>query len=424
MATTNSASTRQSRSRNYDLSNTNDNLQSIGRTDLATHRGANETGESPQSSSNVRGHVVSAVDLHEHAARANSAATSDSGQPSLGGGPRQLIAPQTKASNSSQPAAYAHAEPFVSDRADLVRASLSFNPRTCDSNLRPQPRRVADGPHDRAAPALSTSKSSDRPAPDGAHITRSAGSMKPSRSISSNEEPHTVTGPLTSKETSKPSRTMPLNSPLHATASHPTSKRTAKPSRQIVDTPYEPPLGEEAGSRPPQAEKVSPRGTNTTSSKSLAVDPPSLAPADRPPSLPKVPPMSGRSLAPPAPGVINTYSRQIQDTALGEPLAPRGIPATPGAPVYPNESRETALSKTKRGHDPLNGQPAPTNVSSPVRHSTAIEIPSLPIITLPTSDDQSCLLYILHRLQIPPCHLPLPLLNPFPQLLRRLLLHD
>jgi hypothetical protein len=129
MATTNSASTRRSRSRNYDLSNTTDNLQSIGRTDLATHRGANETGESPHSSSNVRGHV-SAVDLHEHAAGASSGADSD--PLSLGGVPlpvsSRLVAPRTKASKSSQPAAYAEAEPFVPDRADLVRIPFFIQP--------------------------------------------------------------------------------------------------------------------------------------------------------------------------------------------------------------------------------------------------------------------------------------------------------
>jgi hypothetical protein len=70
----------------------------------------------------VRGHV-STVDLREHVAGANSAA--DSGQLSLGGGSRpasRVVAPQAKASKSSQPAVYADAEPFVLDRADLVRA--------------------------------------------------------------------------------------------------------------------------------------------------------------------------------------------------------------------------------------------------------------------------------------------------------------
>jgi hypothetical protein len=123
MATTNGPSPRRSPSRDHILSNTTDNLQINGTVDREYHRGSNGAGESPYSSINMRGYV-SAGDLHEHVAGANSAATSDLGQASLGGGPRRLVAPQTKASKSSQPAAYAHAEPFVPDRADMVRAQL------------------------------------------------------------------------------------------------------------------------------------------------------------------------------------------------------------------------------------------------------------------------------------------------------------
>jgi hypothetical protein len=255
--------------------------------------------------------------------------------------------------------------------------------------------------------------------------------MRPSRSISSNEEPHTATSPLTSKETSKSSRTMPLNLPPHATTSHTTPKNTAKPSRQIVangHTSCEPPQGEKVGSEPPRADKDPPRRTNPKRPEPQGVNPPSLdqTPAkqhDHRPSPPKDPPTSGRSSPSPAPVLTKAYSRRPQEPAPGEPQAPRGIPVPPEKPFFPNENREATPSKTKGGHDPLNGQPAPTNISSPVCHSTAKGLPSLPIITLPTSHDQSCLLYTLHRLQISPLHLPFPPPNTVPRLLQRLL-HD
>jgi hypothetical protein len=270
--------------------------------------------------------------------------------------------------------------------------------------------------------------SSDLLAPNSSHITqRTGGPMRPSRSISSNEEPHTATSPLTSKETSKLSRTMPLNLPPHATTSHTTPKNTAKPSRQIVTnghTSYEPPQGEKVGSGPPRADKDPPRGTNPKRPEPQGVDPPSLdqTPAkqhDHRPTPPKNPPTSGRSSPSPAPVMTKAYSRRAQEPAPGEPQAPRGT-LHPENPFFPNENREAAPSKTKGGHDPLNGQPAPTNISSLVRHSTARGLSSLPIITLPTSHDQSCLLYILHRLQISPLHLPFPPPNTVPRLLRRL----
>jgi hypothetical protein len=291
MATANDPSPRRSPSRDHILSNITGNLQSNCTVDRAPHRAANGAGEYPYSSSNVRGHV-SAGDLHEHAAGANSATDSD---------------------------------------------------------------QLSSG--------------------------------------------------------------LPLNAPLHAT--------TTGPLRQIVTndrTSNEPPLGEKAGSGPPQAEKVSPRGTNPNSSKPLAVDPPSLAqtPAivqDVRPPPPKDPLTSELPLPPPAPRMTTAHSRRTQELAPGGPQAPLGRQAPPNASAIPNKSRETAHSDMTGGHGPLNGQLAPTNVSSPVRHSSAKEVPSLPIITL-NAYDQSCLLYISHR------HLPLPPPNTVPQLFRRLLLHD
>jgi hypothetical protein len=229
--------------------------------------------------------------------------------------------------------------------------------------------------------------------------------MRPSPSISSNDEPLTATSPLTFNETSpKPSRIMPLNSPPHATTIHPTN--AAKAPRQIVTNghaSYEPPPGEQARFGPPQAEKVPPRETSKRP-EPRDVDPSSLDQMitkqhDHPPSPPMDPPTSGRSLASSALGMTKAHSRRPQEPA---PQAPRGIPVPPESPVIPNETRETGPSKMKGGHDTLNGQPAPTKVSSPVRHSTAKEVPSLPIITPITAHNQSCLLYISHRLQIAP----------------------
>ena len=133
MATTNGSPPRRSPSRDYDQSNTTDNLQSNDRASLESHPGANGTGESPyaRSDGDARGYVP-AVDLRENTAGAYSATASDSGQSSLSGEPRGLVAPRTKASKSSQPAADVVVGPFVPDRADSVRALISFEPRTCD----------------------------------------------------------------------------------------------------------------------------------------------------------------------------------------------------------------------------------------------------------------------------------------------------
>jgi hypothetical protein len=128
MATTNGSPARRSPSRDYLQSNTTDNVlgTSGGIADMASHRGANRTDESLYSSSNVRGYV-SAVDLREQAAGANSAA--DSGQLSLARpafSQLQVVAPQAKTSKSFQPAPHADAEQFVPDRASLVRTPLLF----------------------------------------------------------------------------------------------------------------------------------------------------------------------------------------------------------------------------------------------------------------------------------------------------------
>ena len=138
-------------------------------------------------------------------------------------------------------------------------------------------------------------------------------------------------------------------------------------------TSNEPPQEETAGSEPPQAEKVARRGTNPSSSQSQSVDPPSLAqpPAiqdDHHPPLSKlVRPTSGRSLTPPALEVTNTYSSRTSEMALGERRVLREIPVYSEEPDFPNE----AVSSTTKGSDDLLiEQPAPVNVSSPVRHST------------------------------------------------------
>ena len=209
--------------------------------------------------------------------------------------------------------------------------------------------------------------------------------MKRSRSIISNESTHTATS-LPTKETSKPPRIMPLNVPPHTTTGPPAYKNMAK-QRVINDLTSDEPLrGEKAGPGPSQAEKVPPRGTDSKSLKSQAINHPSSAQPpviqdNHPPSPPKVQPTSGRSSTPPAPSVTKTYSRQTQETALGEPQVPRAKPVPPEKPIFANENQETVLSRTKGGHDPENGQPVPINGSSLVRHSAA-KSPSLPIITL------------------------------------------
>ena len=200
-------------------------------------------------------------------------------------------------------------------------------------------------------------------------------------------------------ESKKPSRSIPINAPYATTSPSTPSKNTAKPPRQRVNdyTSDEPPRKETAGSGPPQAEKVARRGSYPSSSQSQSVDPPSLA---QPPAVqggnlplpPKVRPTSGRSLTPPALEVTNTYSSGISEMALGERQVPRRIPAPSKEPDYPNE----AVPSTTKGSDgPLSEQPAPVNVSSPVRHSAvnSNEASFLPTIALITSYDQSCLLY-------------------------------
>jgi hypothetical protein len=349
-------------------------------TDWVSRRAANGTGwegGSPYSSSTSRRGYGSAVELREHGAGANSAA--DSGQPSWGRGPpptsRRLAAPQAKAVKSFQPAAYA-AEPFVPRRADLVRALLSFNPRTCDSNFRPQPHKGANGAHNPAAPSLSTAKSSDQLAPNrGLHTTQHAGGpMKSSRSTLSNEEPHTATSLPTSRVASKPSRTMPLNTLPHATAAPPTSKNTAK-ARVANDHASDKPPQEK--SRPPEAEVGPPRATNSGKPEFQGVDLQGLfqVPAtqdDGPPPPPKDPAISGRPSPSPAPRMTTAYSRRTKEPAAGEPQAPHGRHVPPDASSLPNESRGTAHPDMMGSHDPLNRRTAPNNVSSPpVRHSTA-----------------------------------------------------
>ena len=128
MATTNDSSTRRSPSRDDPLSNTTDNVQSNG--------GVVRAEESPYSTFDVK-RQVSAGDLQERVAGANSGASGVSGQSSSAGRrPRQPVVPKTKASESSQPAAYADVEPFVPDRADSVRdTALSSNQSNFDLRL-------------------------------------------------------------------------------------------------------------------------------------------------------------------------------------------------------------------------------------------------------------------------------------------------
>ena len=357
MATTTDSSTRRrSRSRNYVYSNTTDNLQRNDRANLEYHG----TGEPPYASSNVRGHI-SAIELHVNVAGANSESAAEANY-GRAGDLDYLSPPKQRRRRHLC--------------SILVRAPLSFDPRTCDSNISPQRRRLrgANGRHNHVAHALSASNSPDPLAPNDSHITqRAGGPIIPSRSIPLNEEPQTATSLPTSTETSKPSQPIPLNASSYATANPSTlSKNTAKPSRQKVNdhTPDEPSREEIAGSEPPQAEKVPHRGSNPSSSQSQSVDPPSLAQPhaiqdDHLPSPPKVPPTSGRSSTPPALEASNTYSSGTSEIALGKRPVSRGIPAPSEEQVLPNEA---VPSMTKGGHDPLNEQPAPVSVSSPVRH--------------------------------------------------------
>ena len=119
--TTNGSSTRRTRSRDYGLSNTTDNLQSNDRVDRASHRRvANGAGESLYSSSTRRGYG-SAVELREDVAGANSAA--NSGQPLYGRGhpaSRRTLAPQTTASKSLRPTIDDDAEQVARYQIDSV----------------------------------------------------------------------------------------------------------------------------------------------------------------------------------------------------------------------------------------------------------------------------------------------------------------
>jgi hypothetical protein len=198
--------------------------------------------------------------------------------------------------------------------------------------------------------------------------------MKSSRSIPSNEEPHTATSLPTSKETSKLSQTMPLNPAPRVTTSHSTSTNTSEPSRLRMsnDRSSSHRFSErKTGSRPPEAEVGPLSATSSSRSKSQDVDPRSLAqtPAGqdvRPPPPPKDPLTSGRSLPSPAPGMTSAESKLTSEPVPGEPQTPRGTHVPPGASVTPNESAHPDMTG---GHYPLNGQPAPNNVSSPpVRH--------------------------------------------------------
>jgi hypothetical protein len=240
-------------------------------TDWVSSRAANGTvreGGSPYSSSTRRGYG-SAVELREHGAGANSAV--DLGQSSRGRGPpptfRRFVAPQTKASKSFQPAAYADAELFVPGRADSVCDPLSFNPCTCDSNFRPQPHKGANGTHNPASPALSTAESSYQLAPNGLHTTRRAGGpMNSPPPIQSNEEPHPVTSLPTSNETAKPSRAMRPNAPPPVTTSPSTSTNTSEPPRKRTsnDRSSINRFREKAGPRPPEAEVGPLSGTSSS----------------------------------------------------------------------------------------------------------------------------------------------------------------
>ena len=228
-------------------------------------------------------------------------------------------------------------------------------------------------------------------------------------------------------EARKPSRSILKNEPPYATTSPSTpSTNIAKPvvSIQRVNdhTSDEPSREEISGFRPLRAEKVARRGTKPSSSQSRAVDSPSLAQTptiqdDRLPLPPKVRPTPGRSLTHPALKVTNTYSSGTSKMELGERQVPRGIPAPSEEPNFPNE----AVPYTTKGGDPLNEQPAPVNVSSPVRHFAvnSNEPSSLPTIAL-----RPVVLTIPHRLQITLCHLPFPQPNTVSQLLRRLLLQE
>jgi hypothetical protein len=130
-------------------------------TDRASHRVANRTVLEGESSS-TRGNG-SAAELHEHVADAKSAA--NSGQPPLGrpNPTSRPLAPQTTASKSSRPVAGddVTVERVARYPTDSVRAPCYyFNPQVSDSDIRPQPRRGASGPHNPTAPGLSSSKSS------------------------------------------------------------------------------------------------------------------------------------------------------------------------------------------------------------------------------------------------------------------------
>jgi hypothetical protein len=328
-------------------SKTTNALQSNDRTtDRASYRAANGTGlegESPYLSSTRRGYG-SAVELREYAADANSGRP-----PSRGPHPAssRTFAPQTRASKSSQPAADVDAERDAQYGADPVCASIVSNPRARDSDLQPQPRGGAGGPHNLTSPS---SKSSDLHAPKGPLITQRGGA---------------ILGPM------KPSRTMPGQS--RAATSPLASKNIPKSSRLRVingDTSFEAPQGASS-----QAEVEPPRGANLNRSGSQNVDHPSLTqtPAgkyDHPPLPPKDLPIPGRSLAPRAPGVTRiSSSRRTEDTAPGEPQAFRERPL-PAVPAAPNESRETVPLDMKGSHESLNWQLTPNDVSHlPVRHS-------------------------------------------------------
>jgi hypothetical protein len=105
-------------------------------------------------------------------------------------------------------------------------------------------------------------------------------------------------------------------------------------------------------------------GANSNRSESQIVDLPNVAhPSSEqqvhlsPPS--KDPPASGQSLVASAPGVTKT-SRQMQDTAPGEAQAPH-VETPPEVPVCPIESGESAPPGKKGGRDPLNRQQAPND---------------------------------------------------------------
>ena len=114
-------------------------------------------------------------------------------------------------------------------------------------------------------------------------------------------------------------------------------------------------------------------------------------------STSKDPSASGQSLTAPAPRVTKT-SRWMQDTAPGEPHAPR-VRTPPEVPVYPNGCGESA-HPDKGGNDVLNKQQAPNGTlgesktrCSRLTQDTAMDEPQAPpqrtLLDLPANPNAS-----------------------------------